>query len=197
MSDSYVYAIMALLPLAAGLLVFQTNPYHALVIRGILGAIAALIYATLGAADLALTEALVGTMLAITLYAVAVRSSLVMRLGVLESALEETQLAQLTAALRLALSPYHVRLELVSYDSQASLHEALTAAQLHAVCTEQSAIAATQSPPGYLTEVRLQRLYEILQTKQVSQLSRLRLVGQSATSADRLIKAAQPDGRES
>lgn len=72
----YVVAIVLLLPLSAGLLVSQTNPLHALVIRGILGAIAALVYAALGAADVALTEALVGTMLSTTLYAVAVRSSM-------------------------------------------------------------------------------------------------------------------------
>jgi putative multicomponent Na+:H+ antiporter subunit B len=84
MDDSYLYVIVALLPLSACMLVFQTNPYHALVIRGILGAVAALVYAVLGAADVALTEALVGTMLAITLYAVAVRSSLIMKLGILE-----------------------------------------------------------------------------------------------------------------
>ena len=74
--SSYIVAIVLLLPLSAGLLVSQTNPLHALVIRGILGAIAALVYAVLGAADVALTEALVGTMLSTTLYAVAVRSSM-------------------------------------------------------------------------------------------------------------------------
>ncbi len=86
--DISLYATVALLPLSAGMVVLQVNPYHALVIRGILGAIAALVYALLGAADVALTEALVGTMLAITLYAVAVRSSLLMRLGILTA--EET-----------------------------------------------------------------------------------------------------------
>ncbi|MBF1999508.1 MAG: DUF4040 domain-containing protein [Synechococcales cyanobacterium M58_A2018_015] len=84
MTDSYLYIIVALMPLSAAMLVFQTNPYHALIIRGVLGAMSALIYAVLGAADVALTEALVGTMLAITLYAVAVRSSMVMRLGILK-----------------------------------------------------------------------------------------------------------------
>ncbi|MGB3494249.1 MAG: DUF4040 domain-containing protein [Elainellaceae cyanobacterium] len=84
-SDLYLYVIVALLPLSACMLVFQVDPYHALVIRGILGAVAALVYAVLGAADVALTEALVGTMLAITLYAIAVRSSMSLRLGVLGS----------------------------------------------------------------------------------------------------------------
>jgi putative multicomponent Na+:H+ antiporter subunit B len=84
MSDSYIYVITALLPLSALMLILQTNPYHALVVQGILGAVAALVFAVLGAADVALTQALMGTLLAITLYAIAVRSSLVMRLGVLE-----------------------------------------------------------------------------------------------------------------
>ncbi|MDG2990517.1 DUF4040 domain-containing protein [Candidatus Synechococcus calcipolaris G9] len=86
--DNYVYGITALLPLTAAMVVFQGNPYHALVIRGILGAVAALVYAVFGAADVALTEALVGTMLTVTLSAVAVRSSLVMRLGVLKDEME-------------------------------------------------------------------------------------------------------------
>lgn len=34
MNDSYLYVIIALLPLAAGMVVTQTNPYHALIIRG-------------------------------------------------------------------------------------------------------------------------------------------------------------------
>ncbi|MGD1849393.1 MAG: DUF4040 domain-containing protein [Cyanophyceae cyanobacterium] len=83
MTDWDLAAITALLPIAAVMTVLQKNPYHALVVRGILGAIAALVYALLGAADVALTEALVGTMLAITLYAVAVRSSLVLKLGII------------------------------------------------------------------------------------------------------------------
>ncbi|MGA1356975.1 MAG: hydrogenase subunit MbhD domain-containing protein [Prochlorothrix sp.] len=78
----YIFAIVALLPLTALMTVSQVNPYHALVIRGMLGAVAALVYALFGAADVALTEALVGTMLSITLYAVAVRSSLTLRLGI-------------------------------------------------------------------------------------------------------------------
>lgn len=59
--DSYVYAIAVLLPISASMLVFQTNPYHALITRGILGAVSALIYTILGAADVALTDALVGS----------------------------------------------------------------------------------------------------------------------------------------
>ncbi|MFK8183814.1 MAG: hydrogenase subunit MbhD domain-containing protein [Phormidesmis sp.] len=75
-NDIVTIAIVALLPLTALLLVLQTNPYRALIVRGVLGAIAALVYALFGAADVALTEALVGTLLSMTLYAIAIRSSL-------------------------------------------------------------------------------------------------------------------------
>jgi uncharacterized MnhB-related membrane protein len=98
--DFYVFAIAALLPLIVCLLVFQVNPYHALVIRGILGAVAALVYALFGAADVALTEALVGTMLSITLYAVAVRSSMSMRMGVLAGVFEDEPAASRAALKR-------------------------------------------------------------------------------------------------
>jgi putative multicomponent Na+:H+ antiporter subunit B len=73
--------MVALLPLAALFTVLQTQPYFALVSRGILGAVAVMLYAVMGAADVALTEALVGTLLTVILYVVAVRSSLVLRIG--------------------------------------------------------------------------------------------------------------------
>ena len=77
MSNDFVtVAIVALLPITALLIVIQTNPYRALIVRGVLGALAALIYALFGAADVALTEALVGTLLSMTLYAIAIRSAL-------------------------------------------------------------------------------------------------------------------------
>ena len=88
MTDLYVYVIIALLPLTALMSVLQVNPYNALVIRGILGAVAVLVYAVLGAADVALTEALVGTLLAVSLYVIAVRSSLIMRLGIVRNQLD-------------------------------------------------------------------------------------------------------------
>ncbi|MGF1482323.1 MAG: DUF4040 domain-containing protein [Cyanophyceae cyanobacterium] len=136
MIESYIYVIVALLPLAALILVFQVNPYHALVIRAILGAVAALVYAVLGAADVALTEALVGTMLAITLYVVAVRSSLVMRLGILSGGAEAGCLAELIACLRKITSRHHLRLELVKYSNPKALEQALLAKEVHAICTE-------------------------------------------------------------
>jgi putative multicomponent Na+:H+ antiporter subunit B len=133
--DSYIYVITALLPLAASMLVFQTNPYHALVIRGIMGAISALVYTILGAADVGLTDALVGTLLAVTLYAIAVRSSLVLRLGVLKDEvlpeiavsgdtddLYSSHFRPLLEDLRAIFGKRHMRVELVPYLEREDLH---------------------------------------------------------------------------
>lgn len=156
--DIYIVAIVALLPLCALILTFQVNPYHALILRGILGAVAALVYAVLGAADVALTEALVGTMLAITLYAVAVRSSLVMRLGVLKDEWDEAEVVknetepkpalppaalppyrrQLLQDFRTVLKQHYMRLELLSFDNPQSLFQALNDREVHAICTHRS-----------------------------------------------------------
>lgn len=141
-TDSYVYVITALLPLAASILIFQVNPYRALVIRGILGAVAALVYTVLGAVDVALTEALVGTLLAITLYAVAVRSSLVLRLGVLKEAIaaedvtaaQTNHFRQLMDDLRTIFSKRHMRVELIPYLNREDLHQALMDKEVHATC---------------------------------------------------------------
>lgn len=116
---SLLLPITALLPLTAILLVAQSNPYQTLVLRGILGALAALVYALLGAADVALTEALVGTLLSTTLYAVALRSSMVLRLGCHDP---HTLPAELTTRLRSWLEPANLRLEIVPPTSQADLH---------------------------------------------------------------------------
>ena len=112
--------ITARLPITAILLVAQTNPYQTLVLRGILGAVAALVYALLGAADVALTEALVGTLLSTTLYAVALRSSMVLRLGCADP---EAVPAELRVQLRNWLQPASLRLELVGLGpAAADLH---------------------------------------------------------------------------
>ena len=185
-------AIAALLSLTACMLVGQTNPYHALVIRGIVGAVAALVYAILGAADVALTEALVGTMLSITLYAVAVRSSLSMRLGIVED--EETQLAEAKAVaeaefplaktenlarlclpeplrsnLRQALGKHYLRLELVGYPNQDALNAAFQGKEIHATCaiadfaTTNATLSTDNGLPQCYLQTRVARLYEILE----------------------------------
>lgn len=181
MNQSDLYVIIALLPLAACMLVFQVNPYHALVIRGILGAVAALVYAVLGAADVALTEALVGTMLAITLYAVAVRSSLTMRLGVLEDSGDkvpttkevEQHFGELMDDLRRIFSQHYMRVELVPYTDHKALNRALMEKEIHATCTRshqaelepQDPTVPESETPSYHTATRVQRLYDIMRTE--------------------------------
>ncbi|AFY62067.1 DUF4040 domain-containing protein [Synechococcus sp. PCC 6312] len=194
-SEPLMTGIMILLPLAAGMVVFQANPYYALVIRGILGAIAALIYALLGAADVALTEALVGTMLAITLYAVAVRSSLVMRLGVLAELCQnrddntcdpvnEAPFAEMIAAYRQIIAPYHLRLELVPYPDTEQLTQALKSRVVHGICH----LSPLRAPQSFDILVRIPRLFDILQaglTPNLIHHSRLTLTHPStATSLD-------------
>jgi putative multicomponent Na+:H+ antiporter subunit B len=169
MIDKYIYVIVALLPLSALMLVTQKNPYHALVIRGILGAIAALTYAILGAGDVALTEAMVGTMLAVTLYVIAVRSSSIVRLGILESNPENNNLLpknnyleELITSIRKVVKKYHLRLELVQYPNQKALEEGLKNQKVHAICSRQKILSAEQT---YNTEIRVQRLFEIMQSE--------------------------------
>lgn len=153
MSDNFlVLALVALLPLSAGVVVLQTNPYRALVVRGVLGAIAALTYTLFGAADIALTEALVGTMLSIALYAIAVRSSMTMKIGVLESDLStfsETMLSQI----RLVIAAHHLRPELFLYPSPEALKAALVGKEVHTICE--------RSHPFSLS-TRVNHLYRIL-----------------------------------
>jgi putative multicomponent Na+:H+ antiporter subunit B len=163
MTDSYLYIIIALLPLAAMMVVFQTNPYHALVIRGVLGAIAALVYSILGAPDVALTEALVGTLLAITLYAVAVRSSLVLTIGVLQDEFDmadrSPDFQTLISQVKTSMNPYHVRVELIPYDHVKDLTEALKQQEIHAtLCAD----LISETAKNYQLVTRLSRIYELV-----------------------------------
>ncbi|MCG9891795.1 MAG: DUF4040 domain-containing protein [Thermosynechococcaceae cyanobacterium MS004] len=201
--DNYVYMITALLPLAAAMLVFQVNPYHALVIRGMLGAIAALVYTVLGAPDVALTEALVGTLLAVTLYAVAVRSSLVFRLGVLQEDLSDAQdhiapdvtpLQQVVNGLNTVFKDYHLRVELISYFDRDALQQALMNKEVHAICERGSVVEAREAiapgvpdssapdscPPPYRTTTRLRRLYDIMNSELLSSKTQLSYIDHAA-----------------
>ncbi|MBD2139581.1 DUF4040 domain-containing protein [Anabaena sp. FACHB-1237] len=179
MNDSYLYVIIALLPLAAGMVVTQRNPYHALIIRGVLGAMAAMVDALLGAADVALTEALMGTMLSITLYAIAVRSSLVLRLGVLENQTieknEDSNFHQLIRDLRNIFKNHYLRLEIVPYTNQESLETALIEKEIHVTCTP---LKTSEEPEEmYQTNIRVQRIYNIIQSELSSKNTTLNYVG--------------------
>jgi putative multicomponent Na+:H+ antiporter subunit B len=149
MQEIYSYGIVALLPLTTLIVVWQKNPYNALVLRGVLGAVSTLVYAVLGAADVALTEALMGTMLAVTLYAVAMRSSLVVRVGVLND--DEQTIAEIRCKLSAVFQPYHLLVEVNRYADYDSLHGAIASKEIHAIHWENS------------IQTRVPRLYEIMQ----------------------------------
>ncbi|MEZ2321032.1 MAG: DUF4040 domain-containing protein [Microcoleus sp.] len=175
--NSYIYVLVALLPLAAGMLVFQVNPYHALLLRGVLGAIAALVYTILGAGDVGLTEALMGTLLAITLYAVTVRSSLVLRLGVIEGGIENDAVSddkktghfqQVIDDIRAVFKKRHMRLELVPYATPQALDRALMEKEVHAVCSPQEQLEQSGEVQPYNTVIRVRRVYDIMQTELAS-----------------------------
>ncbi|MGF1488684.1 MAG: DUF4040 domain-containing protein [Prochloraceae cyanobacterium] len=162
MSDSYIYVIIALLPLTSLMLVSQVNPYHALIIRAIVGEVAALVYALLGAVDVALTEALLGTMLTITLYAIAIRSSLVMRLGIVETSETDSENIELIPNLKKIINKYHLRLELVKYPNSQALERALIAKEVHATCSRSEAL---KSQSENHIAIRVRRLFEIIQSE--------------------------------
>lgn len=201
-ADLYIYVIAALLPLSAAMVVLQKNPFYALIMRGILGAMAALTYTVLGAADVALTEALVGTLLAVMLYAVAVRSSLLLKLGVLEANAGESEpilvsedetrsvpgkqqsFQQLVDGLRHVCGEHYMRLELVPFSNSQALQRALLDKEVHAVCVPRSPAAfdpqsvdppsvSEDAAPLYLTQVRVRRVYDILQAELPASLTRL------------------------
>ncbi len=157
-TDPYIYAIVALLPVTALMLVLQSNPYNALILRGILGAIAALIYSILGAADVALTEALMGTFLAISLYAIAVRSSMVVRLGILSN---KTTFDPQIEALRAIFSKHYLRLELVSFDDLPTLRQALLDRHIHTTITLNTA----QSDDSVEITTRIPSLHDMMRSE--------------------------------
>ncbi len=204
MNDSYIYVITALMPLSSLMLLLQTNPYHALVIQGISGAVATLVFAVLGAADVALTQALMGTLLAITLYAIAVRSSLVMRLGVLEDGASETDdkslaagqavslatsqkcdhLEQLMNDMRSIFHKHYMRVEVVPYTNTQALYRALMEKEVHATCARrdyenQDFVATEDEQEPYHTTTRVRRLYEIMQAELSSPATSLTYVNAS------------------
>lgn len=112
-----LFCIALLMPLSALLTVLQRNSYNALISRGVLGAVSALTYASLGAADVAVTEALMGSLLIIVLYTIAVRSTMVIRLGVVRpQGTPSASVETVTAAIKAACRKTHLRFETIDYD---------------------------------------------------------------------------------
>lgn len=121
--------IVALLPLTALSVVMQKRPYFALVSRGIMGVVAVLLYAVMGAPDVALTEALVGTLLTVILYAITVRSTQVMRVGrrAGDAALQTEN------PLRQFCSRHRLTLRMLTFPDDKALAAALKAGRVDAV----------------------------------------------------------------
>jgi putative multicomponent Na+:H+ antiporter subunit B len=121
--------IVALLPLTALFTVLQKQPYFALISRGIMGVVAVLLYAVMGAPDVALTEALVGTLLTVILYAITVRSTQVLRLGVLAGQVDLPD----ENPIRRFCSQYKLALRKTSFSTEKALSKALKEGQVDAV----------------------------------------------------------------
>ncbi len=124
--------IAVLLPLTAFFTVVQKRPYYALVSRGIMGVVAVLFYAAVGAPDVAITEALVGSLLTVMLFAIAVRSSLAMRVGVLEGRERPPD----NAPLRTFCREQKLYLRWVSFPTEKELVAALKEGRVDAVCAK-------------------------------------------------------------
>ena len=74
LSTALILPLELLLPFLGILLIRSESPINSLIYRSFLGSIAALIYAIVGAPDVALTEIMVGTLLSSLIYIVTIRS---------------------------------------------------------------------------------------------------------------------------
>ncbi|MBE9221271.1 DUF4040 domain-containing protein [Cyanobacterium stanieri LEGE 03274] len=161
MDNLYIYIITALMPIATFLFILQKNPYYALVIRGILGAVAVLVYVVLGGADVALTEALVGTLLSIALYIIAIRSSMILKMGILSNSEGSAELTEINAKLKEVIAQHYLRLELLTYETKEQLNNALKNEDIHGIISNTQE-EETGSISSYQTIVRVPRIYEII-----------------------------------
>lgn len=174
MNEAYLLGIAALVPLSALITVCQRNPYHALVSRGMLGAVAALLYAVLGAADVAVTEALMGTVLTVILYGVAVRSCLAVRVGWLAGGRRTDRKrgvppGRVLSHLRERCRHHHLRVEIIAYPDAARLAEALRNGAVDAACGRAASMALIEpaienkaDPPPLTLLVRSECLFGLI-----------------------------------
>ncbi len=138
MNPVLMIGLVALLPLTALVTVIQKRPFYALISRGIMGTVAALIYAAMGAPDVALTEALMGTLLTVLLYLIAVRSSMVVQIGWLETH-ESFPLPNGSACdplfepIRRCCHSHSLELEIVRFTDRSAMNRALRRGHIHAV----------------------------------------------------------------
>jgi putative multicomponent Na+:H+ antiporter subunit B len=161
MNPVLMIGLVALLPLTALVTVIQKRPFYALISRGIMGMVAALIYAAMGAPDVALTEALMGTLLTVLLYLIAVRSSMVVQIGWLETH-ESLHLPNGSACdplfepIRRCCHSHYLELEIVRFTDRSAMNQALRRGHIHAVFgpsesdNEEENTAEEASSPRYV-----------------------------------------------
>ena len=89
-----LFPIELILPVLGLLLIRTESPIRGLIYRSFLGSIAALIYAAVGAPDVALTEVLVGTLLSAILYIITIRACYTVLIVVPEKFMISDQISQ-------------------------------------------------------------------------------------------------------
>ena len=94
-----LFPIELILPVLGLLLIRTESPIRGLIYRSFLGSIAALIYAAVGAPDVALTEVLVGTLLSAILYIITIRACYTVLIVVPENFIISDQLCQQVSAI--------------------------------------------------------------------------------------------------
>ena len=89
-----LFPVELILPVLGLLLIRTESPIRGLIYRSFLGSIAALIYAAVGAPDVALTEVLVGTLLSAILYIITIRACYTVLIVVPEDLIISDQISQ-------------------------------------------------------------------------------------------------------
>ena len=89
-----LFPVELILPVLGLLLIRTESPIRGLIYRSFLGSIAALIYAAVGAPDVALTEVLVGTLLSAILYIITIRACYTILIVVPEDYIISDQISQ-------------------------------------------------------------------------------------------------------
>lgn len=146
--------ITALLPVSALITVWQRRPAFALLARGMMGGVATLLYAVLGAPDVALTEALMGTFLVVLLYAITVRATLVVRVAVVSEELEAgpTSCDPAVGPLRAYCHRHHLEVDLLPMENPGAAGDALAAGRVDAAFGDPShlwpAVGTLCEPPA-------------------------------------------------
>jgi putative multicomponent Na+:H+ antiporter subunit B len=135
-NDWVLAGFVALLPITALATVLQKRPLHAILARGMMGASAALIYGMMGAPDVALTEALMGTLLTVLLYLIAVRSAMTAKIGWLSGSSGEAIPARDACdkafeTLRTCCHRQGMEMELIEFERRTEMRKALLKGRIH------------------------------------------------------------------